>query len=69
TAHVIKTKDDFPETNTPMESRLRHIGIGEDPGMGDRVRAYVDHSHLKTRAGLVSEVIRSPNLYQDLNPD
>ncbi|CAG8601780.1 13560_t:CDS:2, partial [Cetraspora pellucida] len=44
------------------------LGI-EDPGMGDRVRAYADHSHPKTHAGLVPKDIKSPNLYQDLNPD
>ncbi|CAG8791426.1 22924_t:CDS:2, partial [Dentiscutata erythropus] len=69
TAHVIKVKSNFPEVNMPIENRLRHVGIGENPGMGDRIQAYVDHSQLKTRAGLVPKDIKSPNLYQDLNPD
>ncbi|CAG8783769.1 36659_t:CDS:2 [Gigaspora margarita] len=69
TAHVIKAKNDVPETNTPIEKRLRHVGIGEDPEKEDRVRVNVDHSQLKTRAGPVPKDIKGPNLYQDLNPD
>ncbi|CAG8799414.1 14895_t:CDS:2, partial [Gigaspora rosea] len=69
TAHVIKAKNDVPETNTPIEKRLRHVGIGENPEKEDRVRVNVDHFQLKTRAGLVPKDIKGPNLYQDLNPD